>query len=170
MPRIAKLRIAAPRPAALALILAAGALPAGAGTPGALTLDFPGAPASFAPVAGGAGITRFSMLDAIGIEGAAGAARLVIEIALPPGAGPGTAPVDARVTYRPDGFRDYWQTAAPARDEAITLTRVELAGPAPRIAGRFRVTLCRRADVIAPPDLARCHEAEGGFDTILQPD
>jgi hypothetical protein len=47
------------------------------------------------------------MLDAIGIEGAAGAARLTLEIALPPDAGPGTAPLDARVTYQPEGCRHY---------------------------------------------------------------
>ncbi|WP_209425256.1 hypothetical protein [Pararhodobacter sp. SW119] len=162
------------RPAVLAasLITALAATPAPA--QGWLTLDFPGAPARLAPVAGGAGITRFSMLDAVGIEaaGEAGAetARLVIEIALPPDAAPGTLPLDARVTYRPDGFRNYWQTADLPPPGAIVLEDVALRGPAPRLAGRFEVVLCRRASVMVPADAGDCRSAAGAFDTPLQID
>jgi len=161
-----------PRPATLAapliLALAAAAVPATAGS--RLTLDFPDAPERLQPVPGGVGVTRFSMLDAIGIEGVAGAARLVIEIALPPDAVPGTAPLDARVTYRPDGFRDFWQTTEVPPPGAIVLTEVALRGPAARIRGRFRVLLCRRASVMVPADSGDCHPAEGVFDTHLQID
>ena len=158
----------APLAAPLALILALAAGPVSA--EGALALAFPGAPKRFAAVPGGAGITRFSILDAVGIEGAAGAARLTLEIALPPDAGPGTAPLDARVTYRPEGFRDYWQTAAVPPPGAIVLEEVALRGPAPRLAGRFRVTLCRRASVMVAADPGDCRIAAGTFDTPLQID
>jgi len=155
---------------AASLCLALVALPAAARDGGVMTLDFPDAPGRFATVPGGAGITRFSMLDAIGIEAAAGSARLVLEIALPPGARPGAAPVDAWVTYRPDGFRDYWQTAEPPLPGAIVVKDVGLRGPSPWIAGRFRVLLCRRASMMVPADPGACRPAAGTFHTTLQID
>jgi hypothetical protein len=157
-------------PLAAPLALALAVLPAPAPAGGEMTLDFPDAPGRFVPVPGGAGLTRFRALDAIGIDGQAGRARLVIEIALPPGAGPLDAPLDARVSFRPAGFRDYWQTTGPLPSGAIALDTVALSGPSPRIAGRFRVVLCRRASAMAPADPGDCHPAAGRFDTTLQID
>ena len=155
---------------AAVLILAPAATAVPARADGSLTFSCPGAAEHFHPVPNGAGFTRFSMLDAIGIDAAAGTARLVIEVALPPGATAGSDPVDARVTYRPDGFRDYWQTADMPPPGAIVIDAVSLRGPVPSIAGRFRVTLCRRASVMVPADPGDCHPAEGSFDTQLQID
>ena len=154
---------------ALALALAVGAT-ASANDDDGITLDFPDAPHRFAPVPEGAGFSRFSMLDAVGVEGAAGPARLVIELALAPDSTPGAAPLEARLTFRPDGFRDFWQTPGPVPEGAVTLTRVDLRGPRPRIAGQFAVTLCRRASVTAPPDTGDCHPATGTFDMALTRD
>jgi len=140
--------------------------------PGAsvLQFDFPGAPKAFAPVPGRAGLTRFGALDALSIEGQAGSARLVVEFALPPDAGPDAAPIDARVTFRPDGFTNFWQTAEMSGSQAIRLTQVALSGPQPRIAGSFAVTLCARASVLRPADPDTCQIARGEFSTQLQID
>jgi hypothetical protein len=159
-----------PIPALFAAPLVVALATAPASAQGWLTFDFAGAPDRLVPVPGGAGITRFWMLDAIGIEGSADTARLVIEIALPPDAGRGTAPVDARITYRPDGSRDYWQTAELPPPGALVLDRVALRGPVPRISGRFQVRRCRRASVMVKADTGDCRPAAGAFDMHLQID
>lgn len=131
---------------------------------------FRDAPAQFQPVPGRAGMTRFSMLDAISLEGQAGAARLVVKFALPPDAAPGAQPLDARVSYRPDGYVDYWQTAELPAPGAFIFERVQLSGPRPRIAGRFEVTLCARASVMVAHDTGTCSVARGRFASDLQID
>jgi hypothetical protein len=134
-----------------------------------LTFDFADAPSRFEPVPQRAGMTRFAMLDAISFEGAAGPARLVIELALPAQAELGTQPVDARVTYRPDGFTQYWQTIAIAPD-AFVFETLALSGPTPRIVGTFEVSLCLRLSLMQPANPAQCQTASGRFDTALQID
>lgn len=138
--------------------------------PAFLSFDFGAAPAQFQPVSGRAGITRFAMLDAISLEGQAGAARLVVKFALPPDAGTSAQPLDARVTYRPDGYVDYWQTAERPAPGAIIFEQVQLSGPRPRIAGRFEVTLCARASVMVAHDTGNCSLARGRFESELQID
>ena len=135
-----------------------------------MRFDFADAPGQFQPVPDRVGMTRFSILDAISFEGAAGPARLVVKLALPPGAAPGAQPVDARVTYRPDGFSDFWQTADMPGPDAFAFTRLELSGPAPQIVGTFQVLLCRRASVMVPADPETCQRATGAFATELQTD
>ncbi len=54
------------------------------------------------------GFTRFLSVDAVSIEGKDGVATLVLELALPPGARTIDAPHDARISFRPDGWQDYW--------------------------------------------------------------
>lgn len=135
-----------------------------------LQFTFPDAARDFAPVPGRAGITRFMILDAISFEGAAGPSRLVVQLALPPEATRATSPVDARITYRPDGFTAYWETPDIPPPGAIRFTTLALDGPQARIAGTFAVTLCHRASVLHPADPARCAEATGRFDMELQHD
>ncbi|MCC5991798.1 MAG: hypothetical protein JJT99_04670 [Rhodobacteraceae bacterium] len=135
-----------------------------------LRFVFSDAPAQFQPVPGRAGMTRFSMLDAISIEGQAGAARLVVKFALPPEAGIDAQPIDARVSYRPDGYVNYWQTAKLPAPGSFIFEQVQLSGPRPRIAGHFEVTLCARASVIAAHDTGNCRVATGSFATKLQID
>ncbi len=135
-----------------------------------MSLEFADAPAQFQPVPRRAGMTRFSMLDAISFEGAAGPTRLVVEIGLPPRAPLDATPVDARVTYRPDGFTDYWQTIGMPRAGEFTFTQLDLSGPRPQIAGEFRVTLCQRASVMVLANTEACRQAVGTFATHLQID
>ena len=135
-----------------------------------LRFAFADAPQEFTYIPGRAGMTRFSMLDAISIEGQAGAARLVVKFALPPDAGPGAQLLDARVTYRPDGFADFWQTVDIPAPEAFRFERVVLTGPRPEIAGRFNVALCPRVSIMRPADLEGCRMASGQFATHLQID
>ena len=135
-----------------------------------LRLEFRDAPAQFQPVPGRAGMTRFSMLDAISLEGQAGAARLVVKFALPPDAAPDAQPLDARVTYRPHGYVDYWQTAELPAPGAFIFEQVQLSGPRPRVTGRFEVTLCARASVMDMHDSGNCSVARGRFASDLQID
>ncbi len=132
-----------------------------------MQFDFPGAPAEFDAVPGRAGMTRFAALDALSIEGQAGPARLVVELALPPGADPATPPLEARVTYRPEGFATAWQSIAPPDAAQLVLTEIALSGPRPRIAGSFEIPLCFRPALLVPPDPDQCRTATGSFATVL---
>ncbi|MGJ3264666.1 MAG: hypothetical protein ACFE0R_15670 [Salinarimonas sp.] len=134
-----------------------------------LDLVFDGDALTFTPVMDGArtGFTGFLSVDAVSIEGASGPARLVLEIALPPGSSTGAAPHDARILYRPDGFRDYWVSPTPFPEGAIAIERLDLAAATPRIAGRFEAPLCFTASPMHLPDPARCVTVSGRFDTPL---
>lgn len=134
-----------------------------------LDLVLDGEAHAFTPVTDGArtGFTRFLSVDAVSIEGADGPARLVLEIALPPGSSTGDAPHDARIVYRPDGFRDYWVSPAPLPEGAIAIEHLDLASATPRIAGRFEAPLCFTASPLHRPDPAHCIAAAGRFDTPL---
>ncbi|TVR47289.1 MAG: hypothetical protein EA386_08210 [Rhodobacteraceae bacterium] len=140
------------------------------GSSAVLHLAFPDAPARFDVVPGRAGLTRFSALDAISLEGQAGRARLVIELALQPDAGPDPQPLDARVIYRRDGFGTAWQSIAPPGPDSFAFHDLALSGPHPRIAGTFTLPLCHRATLLETPDPERCKIATGRFDTVLQLD
>jgi len=116
------------------------------------------------------GFSRFASVDAVSIEGADGPARLVLELALPPGSRTGDRPHDARISFRPDGWRDYWVSPPDFPPGAVQIDHLDLAGLAPRIAGRFDVALCFTRSPLRPPDPARCLVATGRFDTPLVAD
>lgn len=144
----------------------------GAGTAEAeasLRLHFDGAHQVFTLVTEGgrSGFTRFAALDAVSIEGQDGPARLVVEITLPAGADSGASPWDARISFRPQGFRDYWVSPPAFPEGGIVIDQLALSGPAPWIAGRFDVPLCFTRSPLHPPDPARCLPASGQFDTPL---
>lgn len=154
------------------LVLAASALLASvapAAADDALSLEIDGATLVFVPQMEGArtGFTRFMVVDAVGIEGADGPARLVLELAFPPGARTGDAPHDARISFRPDGWRDYWTSPPDLPVDAIAVDHLDLSGPDPRIVGRFAVPLCFTPSPLHTPDAARCVQASGRFDTAL---
>lgn len=134
-----------------------------------MELAFDGDTRAFTPVTDGArtGFTRFLSLDAVSIEGADGPARLVLELSLPPGSRVGDALNDARILYRPDGFRDYWVSPPVFPQGAIVIEDLDLTGRAPRIAGRFAAPLCYTASPLHAPDQARCRPASGRFSTGL---
>lgn len=138
----------------------------------AMSLEFDGTTHVFVPQMEGArtGFTRFSSVDAIGLEGADGQMRLVLELALPPGSETGDAPHDARISFRPNGFRDYWVSPPDLPDGTIIIEYLDLSGHAPRIAGHFAVPLCFAASPIHMLDQARCLPASGQFDTALARD
>ncbi|MCC5968911.1 MAG: hypothetical protein JJU15_03090 [Pararhodobacter sp.] len=150
--------------------LCAAPLPAVA--EGALSFTFDGASIEFVAQLEGArtGFTRFASVDAVSIEGVQGQARLVLELALPPGARTGDAPHDARISYRPDGFRDYWVSPSDVPEGAVIVELLDLSGPSPRISGQFSVPLCFTRTPVHMPDLSRCLPAHGQFDTALMRD
>ena len=137
-----------------------------------MTLHFKGETRSFTPQMEGArtGFTRFLSVDAVSMEGADGPARLVLELSLPPAARMGDAPHDARISFRPEGWRDYWVSPLEFPHGAVSISHLDLSGPAPRIAGVFEVPLCFIQSPLHAPDLARCSDARGQFDTSLIPD
>ncbi len=134
-----------------------------------MRLEFDGETMVFLPKMEGArtGFTRFASVDAVSIEGAAGPARLVLELALPPGSRTGDQPHDARISFRPDGFRNYWVSPPEIPQGAVTINLLDLSGPSPRVAGHFHVPLCFAATPIHTPDLSHCLPASGRFDTAL---
>lgn len=134
-----------------------------------MTFDFSGAPEHFSKLPDRAGMTRFSALDAISFEGVAGPEHLVVKIAIAAGATKQDPLLDARVTYRPNGFTNYWQSIEIAPD-AFHFDLLELSGMTPRIAGGFTVSLCHRASVMTQPDPEQCQTAQGQFFTDLQID
>lgn len=154
--------------AASAAVAIAFAAPAAA-EDAVLSVAIDGASHVFVPQMDGArtGFTRFTVVDAVSIEGADGPARLVLELAFPPGARTGDAPHDARISFRPDGWRDYWVSPHDLPDGAIAVDHLDLSGPDPRIAGRFAVPLCFTPSPLHTPDTERCVEAAGRFDTAL---
>ena len=158
------------RRAALAAALVA--LPGASPAETVLTLTFDGVVHAFVPQMEGArtGFSRFATLEAVSIEGAAGPARLVLEMSLPPGARAGDAPYAARISFRPDGWRDYWVSPPGQPRVAVRIEQVDLAGPAPRIAGSFEAPLCFTPTPLHPPDPATCRTASGRFATPLVPD
>lgn len=135
----------------------------------ALSIVIDGATHVFAPQMDGArtGFTRFTVVDAVSIEGADGPARLVLELAFPPGARTGAGPHDARISFRPDGWQNYWVSPPDLPIDAVTVDHLDLSGPDPRIVGRFVVPLCFTPSPLHTPDAARCVEASGRFDTAL---
>lgn len=151
------------------LLTAALALAGAAGPAATQTLDLGGVGHAFD--AGGegarAGFTRFMTVDAVSVEAVDGAARLVLEFALPPDARTGDQPHDARISFRPDGWRDYWVSPPRFPDGGVTIEHLDLSGPVPRIAGQFAVPLCHVASPLQRPDPARCLPARGRFDVIL---
>ena len=153
---------------AAALVLLPGAVPAEA----VLSLTFDGAAHRFVPQTEGArtGFSRFATLEAVSIEGADGTARLVVELSLPPGARAGDPPYAARISFRPDGWRDYWVSPTDLAGAAVSVEVLDLSGPAPRIAGRFEAPLCFTPTPLHPPDATRCRPAAGRFATPLVPD
>lgn len=157
--------------AAFASLLPAALLAGSAEGEASLHLRFDGAARVFTLVTEGgrSGFTRFAVLDAVSIEGQAGPARLVVEITLPPGAASGAPPWDARISFRPKGFRDYWVSPPAFPEGALVIEHLTLSDPAPRIAGRFDVPLCFTRSPLHPPDPARCLPASGRFDTPLVP-
>lgn len=155
-------------PAVLLCLPCAGL--AGPGSPADfLSLQFPDAPAAFTKLPRRAGMSRFATLDAISFEGEAGPARLVVKFALRQDADHQPLLLDARVTYRPDGFTDFWQTIT-VEAGAFAFDTLDLSGPAPHVAGAFTVSLCRRASVMVPADPEECQTASGHFNTDLQID
>lgn len=137
-----------------------------------IEFEFGGTKRYFGPQMEGTrtGFTRFLTVDAVSMEGASGPARLVLEFSLPPGSRTGDVPHDARISFRPDGWRDYWVSPPDFPDGAVTIKHLDLSGPAPRIAGYFTVPLCFTQSPIHPPDPNRCQLATGVFDTALVPD
>jgi hypothetical protein len=99
-----------------------------------------------------------------------GSARLVLELALPPGARTGDSPHDARVSFRPEGWRDYWVSSPDLPEGAVVIDHLDLSGPIPRIVGRFALPLCFTPTPVHMPDPARCLPASGRFDTQLVQD
>lgn len=134
-----------------------------------LSLEFDGTTHAFAPQMEGArtGFTRFLTVDAVSIEGKDGFATLVLELALPPGARTGDAPHDARIGFRPDGWRDYWVSPPNFPAGAIVIDYLDLSSQTPEISGRFAVPLCYTATPVHAPDPARCLPASGRFSTAL---
>jgi len=134
-----------------------------------LTLEVDGTAHAFTSQLDGArtGFTRFASVDAVSIEGAAGAARLVVEMSLRPAARTGDQPHDARISYRPDGWRNYWVSPPDFPRGALVIDHLDLSGPAPRIAGHFAVPLCFTPTPLHTPDLTNCLPASGRFDTAL---
>ncbi len=134
-----------------------------------MSLEFDGAHHAFAPQleGGRTGFTRFASVDAIGLEGAQGRMRLVLELALPPGSATRAAPHDIRISFRPEGFRDYWVSPADTPGDTVVIEYLDLSGPSPRIAGQFTVPLCFTVSPLHQPDPARCLTASGRFDTAL---
>lgn len=135
----------------------------------ALTLDFDGITHVFVPQMEGArtGFTRFMSVDAVSIEGKDGVATLVLELSLPPGARTGDAPHDARISFRPEGWRDYWVSPLDFPAGAVVITHLDLSSQAPEISGHFAVPLCYTATPIHAPDPERCLPATGRFTTVL---
>jgi hypothetical protein len=145
------------------------ASPAPAQASDGLSLTIDGTTLAFLPQMDGGrtGFTRFLSVDAISIEGENGPARLVVELALPPGARNGDQPHDARISYRPDGWRDYWVSPLAFPPGAVVIEDLDLSGTAPRIAGHFAVPLCFTASPVHTPDPNRCLAASGRFATPL---
>ena len=158
------------RRAALAAVLVA--LPGASPAETVLTLTFDGVVHAFVPQMEGArtGFSRFATLEAVSIEGAAGPARLVLEVSLPRGARAGDAPCAARMSFRPDGWRSYWVSPPDLPGAAVSVEELDLSGPSPRIAGRFEAPLCFTPTPLHPPDATRCRTASGRFATPLVPD
>jgi len=134
-----------------------------------ITLSFDGMNRSFTPRMDGArtGFSRFDRVDAISIEGADGAARLVIEMSFLPGARGGDQPHDARISYHPDGWRDYWVSPPVFPHGALTVDGLDLSSLDPRISGIFSVPLCLARSVVHAPNLEHCQTATGRFSTLL---
>lgn len=149
---------------ASALLLAAQAASAEG-----ITLSFDGMNRSFTPRMDGArsGFSRFDRVDAVSIEGADGAARLVIEMSFLPGARGGDQPHDARISYRPEGWRDYWVSPPLFPQGALTIEGLDLSSLEPRISGSFSVPLCFARSVVDAPNLEHCQTATGRFSTLL---
>ena len=135
----------------------------------ALTLEFDGTTHAFTPQMDGArtGFTRFLSVDAVSIEGKDGVATLVLELALPPGARTGDAPHDARISFRPDGWQDYWVAPLDFPAGAIVIDHLDLSSKAPEISGQFAVPLCFTASPVHAPAPTRCLPASGRFTTAL---
>lgn len=163
MPNFRKTSLAAGLSACLAAQASAG---------GGLTLEFNGMATSFTAQMEGTrtGFTRFQSVDAVSMEGADGSARLVVELSLPPAARLGDRPNAARISYRTDGWRDYWVSLPDKPKGAIKIEHLDLSGPTPRIRGDFAVMLCFTKSPVHLADLTRCHPATGAFDTALVPD
>ncbi|TVR06891.1 MAG: hypothetical protein EA385_14420 [Salinarimonadaceae bacterium] len=157
---------------AISVLAALGFGAAPATAEAVLNLEFDGVRHSFAPQMEGArtGFTRFLSVDAVSIEGADGPSRLVLELALPPGARTGDAPHDARISFRPDGWRDYWVSPPEFPEGAVVIDFLDLSGPSPRIAGRFSAPLCFTPSPMRIPDPTRCLPASGSFETALARD
>jgi len=154
----------------LSFVLAtAMAWPTVAQTPGGLSLSFDGVARNFAPIMEGArtGFTRFLAVDAVSIEGADGRERMVVELSLPPGARTGDQPHDARISFRPDGWRDYWVSPPEVLSGGVMIEHLDLTGPNPRIAGHFALALCFTRSPVHQPDPGSCIPASGRFDTPL---
>jgi len=153
----------------LFVLAAATGWPAVAQTPGGLSLSFDGVDRNFTPilVGGRTGFSHFLTVDAVSIEGADGPGRLVVELSLPPGARTGDRPHDARISFRPDGWRDYWVSPPDFPAGGVAIDHLELSGPEPRISGRFTVSICFTHGPVHQPDPDRCLPASGRFDTPL---
>jgi len=119
---------------------------------------------------GNAGFTRFMTVDAVSIGAVEGAARVVLELALPPRARQGDQPHDARIMYQPQGWRDYWSSPPDFPEGGVVVSRLDLSGHTPRIAGHFDVPLCFTKSPTHTPDLTQCQPATGHFDIALTPD
>lgn len=112
-----------------------------------------------------AGFTRFMSVDAVSFEGVAGAARLVVQLSLPPG---GSVPHDARILYLPDGWREYWVSPLVFPKGGVVVQGLQLSGDQPFIAGHFAVDLCFTRSPMHLPDPEDCAPAEGRFHTPLR--
>lgn len=112
-----------------------------------------------------AGFTRFMSVDAVSFEGVAGAARLVVQLSLPPD---GAVPHDARILFLPDGWRAYWVSPLVFPEGGVVVETLRLSGDAPYIAGRFEVDLCFTQSPMHLPDPQNCAPASGRFATPLQ--
>lgn len=153
-----------------AIVIAfAGSIAASGWAEAGLSLAFDGVTHAFAPQMDGArtGFTRFVSVDAVSIEGADGRARLVIELAMPPRTRSTDSPHDVRISFRPDGWRDYWVSPPGVPAAAVEIEHIDLSGPSPRIIGRFALPLCFTPSPIHVPDPAKCLPASGRFDTAL---
>lgn len=148
-----------------ALGAALGALPGALPAEAVPSLAFDGAAHRFGPQTGGArtGFSCFTRLEVVGIEDADGPARLVLELSLLPGARTGDASCAARISFRLDGWRDYWVTPPERSGAAVSVEELDLSGPAPCIAGRFAAPLCFIATPLHLPDPARCRPAARRF-------
>jgi hypothetical protein len=137
-----------------------------------IELEFDGERQYFIPEMAGArtGFTRFLNVDAVSMEGKNGPARVVLEFSFTPGARTGDTPYDARISFRPDGWRNYWVSPAEFPSGAILIEHLDLSGPMPHIKGKFTVPLCFTKSPIHPPDMTRCQMASGVFATELVPD